>query len=144
MTAQQGKKMTMTQLKQTILTTLTEQVKRKELSQNEETIKSLREQLSNISKPYVPEDPKYNQIYMQYLEARYPEMYLSAIKSQPVPLELIKTTLAAYQNVAAAYRVGEASPFQQATLKRSSIPLIRSASSTPAPISQVKPRLHWN
>lgn len=114
-TAQQGKKMTMAELKQTILTTLTEQVKRKELSQNEETIKSLREQLSNISKPYVPEDPKYNQIYMQYLEARYPEMYLNAIKSQPVPLESIKTTLAAYQNVAAAYRVGEASPFQQAT-----------------------------
>ncbi len=113
LTAQHGKKQTLAELKQTILTTLTEQVKKKELSQNEETITSLRDRLSNITRPYVPEDPRYNQIYMQYLEARYPEMYLSAISSQPVPLESIKTVLNAYQNVVNAYHSGDGAQFQQ-------------------------------
>jgi cytochrome c-type biogenesis protein CcsB len=86
--------------------------KQKEL---EATVQEMRSRVRSIGKPYVADDPKYNQLYMDYLEARFPDMYNQAVKTQPFPADAARRALAAFDAVAAAYRSGDANAFQYAS-----------------------------
>jgi cytochrome c-type biogenesis protein CcsB len=83
--------------------------------QNQQVIDDLRARIKAIGKPYVADDPKYNQMYMDYLEARFPNMYNDAVKSQPFPAEAAKRALSAFDAVAAAYRASDSAQFDYAS-----------------------------
>lgn len=83
--------------------------------QNKQVINDLRARIKAIGKPYIADDPRYNQMYMDYLEARFPNMYNDAVKSQPFPAESAKRALASFDAVAAAYRSGDAAQFDYAS-----------------------------
>jgi cytochrome c-type biogenesis protein CcsB len=83
--------------------------------QDEKVITDLKNRIQAIERPYIAEDPKYSQLYMDYLEARFPDMYKEATTSQPFPAEDAKTFLASYDSVAAAYRTGDPSQFNEAS-----------------------------
>ncbi len=103
------------ELKKRKLQEITNSIKSREMAANAQTMKSLKERLASIRKPYIPEEPRYSILYMDYLEARYPELYRKAVDSQPLPIEPIKTVLASYEGTVAAYREGKADTFQTAT-----------------------------
>ncbi|HMO35202.1 MAG TPA: cytochrome c biogenesis protein CcsA [Gemmatales bacterium] len=116
LSATTGEVLTRVQIKDRITLKIREELKRKKLEEDKQTLESLKTRLSKISKPFIPEDPKYNILYMDYLKARFPEMYQQAIKSQEVPLSAIQTVLQPYREVVRAYHSGEPAQFQQATL----------------------------
>ncbi len=115
LSAKAGQKMTLADLKQRISTTMGEQVSKLQSMKNDKIVTDFKERLRNVGRPYVPEDQRYNQMYMDYLEARFPEMYKQAIASQAFPGEASKTVLSAYDTVGAAYRSGESARFTEAT-----------------------------
>lgn len=79
-------------------------------------LKNLKQSIQNVRKPFIVDDERHNQMYMAYLEIKHPDMYLAAIKSQPFPETQAKQVLAAYDAVGNAYRSGNGSEFQNATL----------------------------
>lgn len=113
--AKVGQKMTKAELKERITSGMSEQMKKQVTSKNEKTLTDFKERVKSISKPYVPEDQRYNQMYMDYLEARFPDMYSAAISAQPFPGEAAKTVLTSYETVGTAYRSGENAKFNEAT-----------------------------
>jgi len=87
----------------------------KQITQLMKTVDNLRTSIKNVRKPYIVDDPRYNQLYMAYLEARHPDLYLKAVKSQEFPMEQAKTLLAAYDSVGSAYRQEDAAKFAEKT-----------------------------
>lgn len=87
----------------------------KQFAQSKKTVDNLRQSVKSIHKPYIVDDPRYNQMYMAYLEAMYPGLYLDAVKSQPFPMKESLAILAAYDATGAAYRLGDPAKFAEAT-----------------------------
>jgi cytochrome c-type biogenesis protein CcsB len=102
-------------LRQRLRQQVTEQLTTTKKKELQNSLTDLQARVKSISKPYVAEDPKYNQMYMDYLEARFPEMYNQAVKSQSFPAEPAKRVLASFDAVAAAYRAGDAARFDDAS-----------------------------
>ncbi|HQR41123.1 MAG TPA: cytochrome c biogenesis protein CcsA, partial [Gemmatales bacterium] len=114
-TRQSGQPMTRAEIRNTITNKMKVSLHEQQMARNKKAISDLESRISSIGKPYIPEDPRYSQMYMDYLEARYPELYQAAISSQPVPLESIKTVLTSYDAAGEAYRSGNAEKFAKSS-----------------------------
>ncbi|HQR07663.1 MAG TPA: cytochrome c biogenesis protein CcsA, partial [Gemmatales bacterium] len=87
----------------------------KQITEMKKAVEDLRTSIKIVRKPFIANDPRYNQLYMAYLEARHRDVYHDAAKAQPFPMAQARTILAAYDAVGAAYRQEDPAKFAEKT-----------------------------
>jgi ABC-type transport system involved in cytochrome c biogenesis permease subunit len=66
---------------------------------------------------YHPDKPEFQQLHLNYLENRFPDLYKESTAWQEFPAADADQVLVSYRNVRQAYTAGDAAPFEQASQK---------------------------
>jgi ABC-type transport system involved in cytochrome c biogenesis permease subunit len=81
-----------------------------------QAVEALRQRVkSAVQAGYRPDKPEYRMLHLDYLEARYPDLYKESLVSQPFPAADADRVLAAHSRLVAAYRSGSADQFDEAS-----------------------------
>ncbi len=79
------------------------------------TISNLRMRLPADPGRYLPEDPRYRMLHLDYLENYYPDLYPESAAWQPFPAEAASRVLTSFDAVSQAYKTRSAKSFADAS-----------------------------
>lgn len=80
-----------------------------------ESIAQLRNRVAEGRTAYRPDDPKYRKLHLDYLEARFPDLYTTQATWQEFPRAGAERVVKSFDALQAAYRTGDGSRFAAAS-----------------------------
>ncbi len=93
----------------------TEQIEILLADTDEKTIARIRRSLELAAGRYSPDDPAFRVLHLEYLETRFPDVYLTALDDRAAPEQPIADVLAAFEKVRAAFTAGDEAQFHAAS-----------------------------